>query len=233
MSRLRSWLAGTWRRFLALAISLVARVWIRTLRVRLHQRGESADGPLIHAFLHGQQLPLLRYPLRRPAAALVSHSRDGSLSALVLDRLGFRILRGSSTRGGAAALRSCLEWLGSAGNLVLAVDGPRGPAGMAKPGVIQLAEKAHVPILPVACAASAGRKLARSWDGFLLPAPFCRVPILAGPEFRPWEKNWTDERKLAYLDSLIAELADRADREAAGVLGNDDPGEHRWADRPA
>jgi hypothetical protein len=44
--------------------------------------------------------------------------------------------------------------------------------------------------------------------------PFATVPILSGAHFRPWEKDWTEQRKLAYLDSLIAALAERADREA-------------------
>jgi lysophospholipid acyltransferase (LPLAT)-like uncharacterized protein len=199
-----------------LGLALAAAAWLlsRTLRVRHVSSNAEPDGPLIYAFLHGQQLPLLRFPLPRRTAAIVSRSRDGSLQARVLGGLGFRILRGSSSSGGAAALRSSMDWLRRGGDLALAVDGPRGPRGAAKPGVVFLAEKAHAPIIPVACSAHRARRLARSWDGFLVPAPFTTTVILSGAPFRPWEKDWTQDQKLAYLDSQIAALSNRADQEA-------------------
>jgi lysophospholipid acyltransferase (LPLAT)-like uncharacterized protein len=199
---------------LGVAIAAVARALSWTLKARIRRKEEDPGGPVIYAFCHGHQLPLLRYPRPRPTAALVSLSRDGSLQARVLGLLGFRILRGSSSSGGAAALKTCLEWLGGGGDLALAVDGPRGPAGKTKPGVLFIADRAQAPIVPVACSASRGTRLRRAWDGFLVPAPFARVPILSGEIFRPWEKEWTDERKLAYLDSEIAALVDQADHEA-------------------
>jgi lysophospholipid acyltransferase (LPLAT)-like uncharacterized protein len=188
---------------------------------------------VIYAFLHGQQLPLLNYPRARATAALVSRSRDGGLQARVLGRLGFGIVRGSSSSGGASALASCLEWLRSGRSLALAVDGPRGPAGASKPGVIFLAERTRAPIVPVACAASRGARLASAWDGFLLPAPFALTCIIAGRPYRPWEKDWTGERKLAYLDSLISDLSRRAGRAALGTWQDDGSREHGWPDRAA
>lgn len=218
-----------------LGFLLAAGAWLlgRTLRVRLHSEHDGRDGPLIYAFLHGQQLPLLRFPLPRPTATIVSLSRDGSLQARVLGRLGLEILRGSSSAGGAAALKASLDWLGQGRDLALAVDGPRGPRGSAKPGVIFLAEKARVPIVPVACSASPGHRLARTWDGFLVPGPFASVPIISGEAYRPWQKDWTDARKLAYLDSLVAALSERAELEVGLTRAHDDPCEHRWADRAA
>ncbi len=203
------------RAVLALLVALVARILAATLRVTLVRDGAEPDGPLIYAFLHGQQLPLLRYPRPRPTAAVVSLSRDGSLQAGVLGKLGFGILRGSSSSGGARALGSSLGWLGRGRDLALAVDGPRGPAGRSKPGVIWLSQKARARIVPVACHVGAGIRLERSWDRFLIPWPFARVRIVAGAPWKPWEKDWTEERKLAYLDSLIGGLAEQAATPAA------------------
>ena len=226
-------LGALWRAVLATVIALAARVLTWTLRVRIGRDGEEPDGPVIYAFMHGHQLPLLRYPRKRPTAALVSRSQDGSLQARVLRLFGMRVLRGSSSTGGAQALRSCLDWLLSGGSLALAVDGPVGPAGTSKPGVIVLAERARASIVPIACSARPSARLRGTWDSFLLPAPFARVPVLAGGPYRPWEKDWTDGRKLAYLDSLISDLANRAELLTRGTEPDDSPREHRWADRAA
>ncbi len=207
-------LLHAWQWLLGLAVAAAARLLGWTLQVKLRRAGAARAAPVIYAFMHGHQLPLLRYPRPRPTAALVSLSRDGSLQARVLSLLGFRILRGSSSLGGARGLKASLDWLAGGHDLALAVDGPRGPAGSSKPGVIYLAEKARATIVPVACSASCGRRLPGSWDSFLLPLPFATVPIHSGAHYRPWEKDWTRERKLAYLDSLITTLAERAEREA-------------------
>jgi lysophospholipid acyltransferase (LPLAT)-like uncharacterized protein len=230
---IRRALARTRDAILGVLVAALAALLGRTLRVRLLAEHGDPGGPVIYAFLHGHQLPLLRYPRPRPTAAIVSLSRDGSLQSRILGLLGFEILRGSSSAGGASALRGSLEWLRQGGDLAMAVDGPRGPAGSAKPGVIYLAEKARACIVPLACSASHGRRLHGAWDAFLLPAPFSTVPIVSATPFRPWEKDWTQKRKLAYLDSLIAQLARRADREAGLKRAHDDPREHRWADRTA
>lgn len=199
-----------------LAIAAAARMLGLTLRCTVRARAALPPGPLIFAFKHGQQLALLNYPRPRPTAALVSHSTDGALQTRVLTNLGLHVIRGSSSRGGAAALRASSDWLASGRDLAMAVDGPRGPEGRTKPGVIWLAQKLKAPIVPVACAARPSRRLARAWDRFLIPAPFARVPIVSGEPYRPWENDWTWERKLSYLDSLIETLETYASRETGG-----------------
>jgi hypothetical protein len=190
-------------------VATLARLLAATLDVEVHAP-EATPQPVIYAFLHGQQLALLRFPRPGRTAAVVSLSRDGDLQARVLARLGLDVIRGSSSAGGAGALRRSLSWLAQGRHLALAVDGPRGPAGRCKPGVVWLSQRTRIPIVPVACASSSSRRLARTWDGFVIPAPFARACLFAGEPFRPWEKRWTEERKLTYLDAAIAELAARA-----------------------
>ncbi len=198
---------------LAYLVAMAARLIGLTLRVRLRVRSRMAKGPVIYAFLHGQQMALLRYPRPRATAALVSLSQDGALQARVLSHLGLDIIRGSTSTGGAAALSASLSWLASGRDLAVAVDGPRGPAGRSKPGTIWLSQKARAPIIPVACAASTAHRLRGAWDSFMIPVPFARVPIHSGEPFRPWEMDWTDQRKLSYLDSLLSDLSARAQGE--------------------
>lgn len=109
--------------------------------------------------------------------ALVSRSADGEILAEVLGGGKLRSVRGSSSDGGAAAARAILKGLASGVPLVTALDGPRGPVGVAKPGAAWLARRAGVPIhllrFPQAPCARA-----RDWSRLRIPRPFSR-PIAA------------------------------------------------------
>jgi lysophospholipid acyltransferase (LPLAT)-like uncharacterized protein len=137
--------------------------------------------PLVFAFWHGKQLALQGVRLRRPALALVSHSRDGKLQASALGVLGFRIVRGSSSRGGATATKRILNELAAHElDAVFAVDGPRGPREHAKPGALGIARLAGGLVVPVGSACSHSVVLERAWDRFEIPLPFAHVAVVAG-----------------------------------------------------
>jgi len=105
----------------------------------------------------------------------VSRSRDGDLVDGVLARLGYGAsARGSSSRGGAASQRALLERLEGGGSAAVVVDGPRGPAGTPKPGVVQLASRSKRPIQPVSFVARPAWHFG-SWDRACLPLPFARI----------------------------------------------------------
>ena len=166
------------RRLLAWAIALFVRGWIATLRVR--QVGV-VEGPAVIAFWHGDQLALLR---ARPAGRLIapmSASRDGRLQARIMQRFGIDDAAGSSSRGGLAAARALLKALRAGATALVAVDGPRGPAQIAKPGAGFLSRRAGVPLRPVGIAARRAHRLQRAWDRFALPMPFTRVVVVFGP----------------------------------------------------
>jgi lysophospholipid acyltransferase (LPLAT)-like uncharacterized protein len=109
---------------------------------------------------------------------VTSLSRDGDVVAAVLARLGYGVVRGSSSKGGADAMVACLMALREGARPVLAVDGPRGPAGSVKSGAERLAEAEGVPIVYGRVRARGWR--ARSWDRFLVPWPFARVEVEYG-----------------------------------------------------
>ena len=136
---------------------------IRTLARSMHieTRGqEHVDGlyrkgqRVIIAFWHARQLMMPLTYRGTLAHILISQHQDGEIIARIVERFGFKAVRGSSTRGGVEALRELIR-LGRAGvDLVVTPDGPRGPAQIAKMGVIQLARASGLPIVPLAFACS-------------------------------------------------------------------------------
>ena len=131
----------------------------RTLRIRtLHadrvNAFRQAGRPVILAFWHGRQLMLpLGYGGSR-LYILVSEHRDGELIHRIVRRFGFDTVRGSTTRGGARALRQMVRLGRSGAGLAVTPDGPRGPRCVAQAGVVQLAKLTGLPILPYTFAVS-------------------------------------------------------------------------------
>jgi len=144
----------------------------------------AARGPFVYALWHHALLPLLWWHRHRGITLLVSRHRDGELLAAPATRLGYRLARGSSTRGGAGGLRALLRDLESGGVVAVTPDGPAGPARQVKPGVLRAAAAAGVPILPVTAVASPAWRL-RTWDRLLVPRPFATVRVRYGAPLLP------------------------------------------------
>ncbi len=139
----------------------------------------------IFAFWHSRLLALTYTHRSRGVAVLVSRHQDGELITRVIARLGFVTARGSSTRGGEEGLREMIEWAGRGHLLAITPDGPRGPAEQVKAGLVYLASRSGLPVVPAAAAASPVWRL-RSWDRFRIPPPFARVVVAyASPIFVP------------------------------------------------
>lgn len=169
-------------------LPFAAATFIRALRatLRLHHYGdawirqrERAGERFILAFWH-RHLLLMPFSYRgEKISVLVSQSRDGELIARTVAHFGIDASRGSSSRGGAAGLRSLLR-KGAAGyDLAFTPDGPRGPVHEVQPGVILAAAATGFPIQPVALAATR-EKLLSSWDRFVVPLPFSSVHFVYG-----------------------------------------------------
>ncbi|NMB73627.1 MAG: lysophospholipid acyltransferase family protein [Myxococcales bacterium] len=184
--------AGWGRRLLALLAFAIARLLLATLRLRvlhperLARAREEGEGgqPLLYAFWHGRQLGLFRANPEKHLAVMASLSRDGALQAVVCRRFGLTVVRGSSSRGGLQALRGLAERLRAGVSVGLAVDGPRGPAEEAKPGILALASRLHCPVVPITIGYSRCGVLRRAWDRFRIPAPFARAVVVYGEPMR-------------------------------------------------
>jgi lysophospholipid acyltransferase (LPLAT)-like uncharacterized protein len=141
-------------KLLSMLSSLFIRVLHATLRVRHVDAGNLQSQPqYILAFWHAHLLLMLHSRFRRPIVVLLSRSKDGEYMARVFDRYGVESARGSSTRGGSAALRAMIRAAREGKNIVFTPDGPKGPARVVKDGVIYAAQATGLPIVPVAFAA--------------------------------------------------------------------------------
>ena len=181
--RLARWLVAFGFRLLQL--------WARTLRYEIDDRAgivgkpitENYVGALWHNRLLIFPLVLRRFFPQRHGAALISASRDGDLLADAVQRFGYDVIRGSSSRMGATAILQLTQVLASGRDVVITPDGPRGPAYELGPGIIFLAQKSGAPVLPINLEYSRCWRLG-SWDRFIVPRPFAKVRVLIGEPHR-------------------------------------------------
>ena len=137
-------------------------------------------GQLIYASWHQRFFPgITFFSTRKPIAIIISQSRDGEMAARAVDILGWHPVRGSSTRGGKEALEKIKSLAQASYKVGHIVDGPQGPFGKVKPGLIRIAQFADLPILPTITSAE-HRWVFNSWDRFMVPKPFSRVIIRFG-----------------------------------------------------
>lgn len=144
----------------------------------------------------------------RGMCGLVSKSNDGEYMARILRLFGFSIVRGSTTSGGFTSLRGLIKAARDGCSLAITPDGPRGPVFKVKPGVIYLAKKAGIPIIPTACTLSK-KKIIRSWDRFQFPLPFGRIQAFYGA---PLFVAATDDitAKAVELENILNSLTEEA-----------------------
>ena len=138
--------------------------------------GYDTPPPAVYAFWHRCLLASAWRFRKHGIHILISRSFDGELIARTVARLGFVAVRGSSSRDGAAGLRN-LQRAYLAGNYcAITADGPRGPAQIAKPGVVQLAKLVDAAVGAIYVHPHSAWQV-RSWDRFLIPKPFSRVTV--------------------------------------------------------
>ena len=214
---------SAWDRLVLLCVPSLGAALVRALgrTMRIAVLGEehvapfwAASRPVVYAVWHGQLLmiPLVNERMRRTHGAravhvMTSRSRDGELLARFVRQFGFGIVRGSSSRGGAGALRRLARRVRAGLDVAVTPDGPRGPRAQAQPGVIALAEMTGAPLVPVAFAASPSWRL-RSWDGFEIPRPFGRGAIAFGPSIPVRGRDREVARK--DLEAGLEQLSDAA-----------------------
>ena len=177
----------------------------------------AARQPLIYAVWHGRLLmiPWLNARLRRTRGAraarvLASRSRDGELVARWVARFGLPVVRGSSSRGGAQALRALAAAVRAGEDVAVVPDGPRGPCERLQAGLVVLGAATGAPIVPLGFAARPARRLA-SWDRLLIPWPFARAALVFGKAVTV-ARDADREAARADLERALREVTETADR---------------------
>jgi hypothetical protein len=156
----------------------------RTLRFEHSWEGDpplpaGTDQPppgAIIALWHTCIFPATYYFRTLDVAILISSSFDGELITRVISPLGYRVIRGSSTRGAVRGLLGMHEQAGKRAYTVFTADGPKGPRLIAKPGPLLVARSTQQPIY---CFHLAPRRAwqMNSWDRTLIPKPFTKVHL--------------------------------------------------------
>ena len=143
--------------------------------------GDEIPGPTVYAFWHRSLLACAHRFRNKDIAILISRSFDGELIARTVELLGFKAIRGSSSRGGAAGLRGMAEAYAAGHRCAITADGPRGPAQIAKPGTAQLAQLVGAAWVGTFNAIPLKAWELKTWDRFLIPKPFSKV-LLCFPD---------------------------------------------------
>lgn len=175
----------------------------------------------IYTLWHAQQLPLTLRHRTENIAVIVSQHRDGEIISRMVEGIGYRTIRGSSTRGGSEALREFIAAAAQGHSLAITTDGPQGPARRCKPGAILAAAKTGLPIVPAAAAAVRAWTF-DSWDRFLIPKPGSLVflsygdpipvpPDLGGEPIETWKAEVTSaqNRVTSVCEAAVAAARER------------------------
>jgi len=169
--------------------------------------------------------------LKTSFTTLIAPGRDGDYPTAVAEGFGHFVVRGSSRRAGLAALHALVKALRDRpGPAAIAVDGPLGPVGRAKGGVLVCAAQTGRPIVPVAAAARRRIDFPGSWSGIYLPLPFTRAVVVCGEPLVVSDAS-ADEERSALLDVLSARIA--AARAEALRLVDEDGAQERALPREA
>ncbi|MDD5628817.1 MAG: lysophospholipid acyltransferase family protein [Elusimicrobia bacterium] len=173
-----------------------------------------ADGPVVYAFWHQRQVFFTWTHRGAHMKVLVSRSRDGEIIARAMSLFRIDSCRGSSSRGAATAARELLEALAAGWDVAVTCDGPKGPAREVKPGILYLAQKSGLPIVPIANAVSRKLEFHRAWDRFQVPLPFSRAVVRHGPALIVGPQDDL-AAKAKELKAALDRVTDEADREVS------------------
>ena len=148
------------------------------------------DRSIIIAHWHGDELALIGMGKKYKFLTFSSQSKDGTIMAAALKQFGFKVIRGSSSRGGTRALVSMIRVLRENSYYVsFAIDGPRGPRRQAKPGVYYVAYKAGISIIQCQVKCNRSWQIPNTWNKAYIPKPFARITVKFNPVPQATKEN--------------------------------------------
>lgn len=192
-----------------------------TSSVRIHREGfdyfdalQASGLSAVLTFFHGRQFLLLGCFAGKKIATMASFSRDGELQARTMAGMGYGIVRGSASRGGARGLIGLMKLMEKGYWPCFAVDGPKGPIHDVKPGAVYLAKKAGIPVIPIVSSARPAHVFMNAWDRYLLPLPFSKGAVILGEPIT-FNDDMTEDtitRDSEFLRNELLRLQTKADK---------------------
>lgn len=191
-----------------------------TLNFRVFKHDPTADpadanfqGPAIFVFWH-EYIP---FPIHtRPhcrLAMLLSQHQDAEILSHVASFSGLETVRGSTARGGTAALRELID-RGRGMSLAITPDGPRGPRRKLAQGCIYVSSRLQIPIIPLGVGYDRPWRNTKSWDHFAIPRPFSRCRAVLGPRIQvPADLNRAEiEHHRQWVETQLSSVTETAEQ---------------------
>jgi lysophospholipid acyltransferase (LPLAT)-like uncharacterized protein len=207
------------RRLRVASISMLGGLVLRALGMtwRIRREGHepfdallAAQTPFIVVFWHGEIVPVTWIHRGRGIAPLISQHADGEIIARIVEALGYRTIRGSTTRGGVRALLEAAQRVQEGITIGFTPDGPRGPRHVFQPGAVIVAQRTGRPIIALGITASRSWRL-RSWDRHVVPKPFARVTVrYSTPQFVQAADARDAVAEVPRFEALLGALVDRS-----------------------
>lgn len=179
--------------FLVNAILNTVRIRTRNQEVLHNLQKEGRN--FVMSFWHGSMVIGWYLHKNHNCSALVSKSKDGDVLTHVLEKWGYKVVRGSSHVGGNEALVMLLDLIEQNYSVAVTPDGPTGPIHKMKAGAVIVAKRENVPLILVGIGSS--RKIVfKSWDKFEMPLPFSRgLVVYSDPIYIEQNLNYDDTNK--------------------------------------
>ncbi len=189
-----------------------------TYRVKLvnYEAIEALEGGRIMCTWHGRSIIASTYFRNKGFWVIISKSKDGDIQTHVFSKLGFKIIRGSTGRGGERALIESIRELRKGAIMAITPDGPRGPNKVVQGGIMAMAKKAGVWLVPAGVSARP-RCLAKSWDRYMIPLPFAKCVMNFGTPVKV-PADATDEQVEEIRQAFEAQIT-RLEDEAEKMMG--------------
>jgi lysophospholipid acyltransferase (LPLAT)-like uncharacterized protein len=203
---------------IAWAVYWLVRLIGPTLRVEFVGKQNAVNRretgqPSIGAFWHRCIFPTLWYYRNHGIVVMITMNFDGLWTSRVVEKLGYRVAQGSSSRGGMNALNVMAREVEAGWDVAFTPDGPRGPRYVAKPGPVMLARRTGKPITVFHIGLSSAYTFEKSWDRFRLPYPFSRaVLVMAPPIYVSTDADSVEmEQKISEMQTALERVRDVAE----------------------
>jgi lysophospholipid acyltransferase (LPLAT)-like uncharacterized protein len=161
--------------------------------------------PVMLSLWHNELFAMTGYGMLQGYSyvTMASDSKDGQYITEILEKIGYKVARGSSTRGGVKAMIGMAKIMQNEKRIgVITVDGPTGPRHEVKSGIIAIAQKMNAAIIPLRAILEKPIVFTKSWDRFEIPKPFSKCKIYFGKPFQVMEEKLTDNSALSESDRL-------------------------------
>ncbi len=149
-------------------LTIISRSW------RMKVKGTFPEKPSIIIFWHGFMLPVWKIFSKFQPYGVVSQSKDGEILSCYLEKIGFRLIRGSSSSGGKKVIEDMIS-ISKNNYLLITPDGARGPVYKLKAGALVVSQRTGVPVYICSVKISSAFNFKKSWDKFSFPLPFTKI----------------------------------------------------------